>query len=148
MEGADGNQNNNNGNNYNYGNSYQNNGGVDMYRQYYIGPYCSPKDGQSIFMGAFYDAGCTASAGTGVYEAFNYGYPLPYESEPIVALNDCISCLQVDQDANNNNNNNNQNNNQNNNGQNYNYNNNGQNNNNQNQEMEVAEICQQSYEQA
>merc|ERR1712194_574796 len=41
---------------------------------------------------------------------------------------------------------------QNNNGQNYNYNNNynnnGQNNQNQNQEVEVAEICQQSYEQA
>jgi len=152
MEGGDGQQN-NNGNNYNYGNSYQNNDGVDMYRQYYIGPYCSPKDGKSIFMGAFYDAGCTASAGTGVYEAFNYGYPLPYESEPIVALNDCISCLQVDEDENQNQNNNGQNNDgQNNNGQNYNYNNNynnnGQNNQNQNQEAEVAEICQQSYEQA
>jgi hypothetical protein len=157
MEGADGNNNNNNGNNgnnYNYGNNNYNNNGVDMYRQYYIGPYCSPKDGKSIFLGTFYDAGCTASAGNGVYEAFNYGYPLPYESESIVALNDCISCLQVDQNENENQNQNNNNNN-NNNGQNYNYNNNGQNynnngqnNQNQNQEMEVAEICQQSYEQA
>merc|ERR1711865_708020 len=103
MEGGNDNNNNNNGN-YN---SNSNGGGVDMYRQYWIGPVCSPSDGQSICLAAFYDAGCTSYAGTGVYEAFNYGYALPYESEPIVALNDCISCLQVDQDNNNNNNNNN-----------------------------------------
>ena len=105
MEGGNDNNNNNNGN-YN-GNYNSNGGGVDMYRQYWIGPVCSPSDGQSIYLAAFYDAGCTSYAGTGVYEAFNYGYALPYESEPIVALNDCISCLQVDQDNNNNNNNNN-----------------------------------------
>jgi len=137
MEGANG-QNNNNGGNYNYGNN--NNNGVDMYRQYYIGARCA-RDGKSINMAAFYDAGCTAYAGTGVYEAFNYGYPLPYENESIVALNDCISCLQVDENAN-------QNNGQNNGNYNYNYNNNNNGQNNQNQEMEVAEICQQSYEQA
>ena len=116
MEGGNDNNNNNNGNyNGNY-NSNSNGGGVDMYRQYWIGPVCSPSDGQSIYLAAFYDAGCTSYAGTGVYEAFNYGYALPYESEPIVALNDCISCLQVDQDNDNNNN----------------YNNNGDDNNNNN----------------
>ena len=113
MEGADGNDQNNGNGNYNYGQN-QNSGGVDMYRTYYIGPMCSPKDGKSIFFAAFYDGGCTSYAGTGVYEAFNYGYPLPYETEPVVALNDCISCLQVDDDNNNNNNNYNNNNNNNN----------------------------------
>jgi len=148
LEGADGNNNNNNNNggNYNYGNNYNsNNNGVDMYRQYYVGAMCSPRDGKSILLATFYDAGCSSYAGSGIYEAFNYGASLPYENESIVRVNDCISCLQVDQDNDNNNNNNN-NNNQNNNNQNYNYNNN--NNYNQNQEMEVAEICQQSYEQA
>lgn len=138
MEGADEN-NNNNGNQY-YGNNNNNNNGVDMYRQYYVGPMCSPRDGKSIFLAAFNDPGCVSYAGTGIYEAFNYGYPLPYENEPMIALNDCISCLQVDQEQNQN-----QNNNGNNNGQNYNYNGNYGN---QNQEMEVAEICNQSYEQA
>ena len=137
MEGADGQ---NNGNNYNYGGN-NNYNGVDMYRQYWVGAYCSPKDGKSIYLGTFYDAGCTASAGKGVYEAFNYGYSLPYESTPIIAHGECISCLQVDENAN-------QNQNQNNNGQNYNYNYNNNGQNNQNQEMEVAEICQQTYEMA
>jgi len=148
MEGADGNDNNNNNGNYN--NAQTNNyNGIDMYRQYYIGPMCSPKDGKSIFIAAFYDAGCTSYAGTGVYEAFNYGYPLPYENEPIVALNDCISCLQADDENNNDNNNGNNNYNYDNyNNNNNNNNNNNYNNYNQNQDMEVAEICQQSYEQA
>jgi len=130
MEGADGDNNNNNNGNGNYGQQNQNQNGVDMYRQYYIGLLCSPSDGQSINIAAFYDAGCTNYAGTGVYEAFHYGYPLPYENEPIVTKNDCISCLQVDQDNDDNNNNNNNNN----------YNN--------NQDMEVSELCQQSYEMA
>ena len=111
MEGGNDNdnQNGNNGN-YNYGNQNSNsNSGVDLYRSYWLGPMCSPKDGKSIFLAAFYDAGCTSYAGTGVYEAFNYGYSLPFESEPIVTLNDCISCLVVDEDNNNNNNNNNNN---------------------------------------
>lgn len=124
MEGADGN---NNGNNQNRNYNQQSSGGVDMYRQYWIGPMCSPSDGKSIYMAAFFDAGCTSHAGTGVYEAFHYGYPLPYENEPIVALDDCLSCLQVDEDQNNNGNNNN---------------------NNQNQNMEVAQICEESYEKA
>jgi len=140
MEGADGNDNNNNNGNYNYGSNNGNYNGVDMYRPYYLGPTCSTKDGKSIFISAFYDAGCTSAAGSGIYEAFNYGRSLPYESVPVVALNDCISCLQVDEDANNNNNNNNN--------YNYNNNNNNNNNNNYNQDLEVAEICQQSYEMA
>ena len=129
MEGADGNDNNNG--NGNYYNQNQNNNGIDMYRAYWVGPICSQKDGKSIHMSAFYDAGCTAPAPSGTYEAFHYGAALPFESEPIVTLNDCISCLKVDQDANNNNNNNN-----------------GNNNNNQNQNMEVLELCEQSYEMA
>jgi len=149
LEGGDqdNNNNNNNNGNYNYNNnqnSYSSNSGVDMYRQYYIGPRCSPSDGKSIFMAAFNDAGCTSYAGSGVYEAFNYGYALPYESEPIVALNDCISCLQVDEDNDNNNNNNNNNGDNNNN----NGNNNNNNYNNQNYDMEASEFCQQSYEEA
>ncbi|MGK3747382.1 MAG: hypothetical protein ACI90V_014246 [Bacillariaceae sp.] len=109
MEGGNDNDNQNGNGNYNYGNqnSNSNSGGVDLYRSYWLGPMCSPKDGKSIFLAAFYDAGCTSYAGTGVYEAFNYGYSLPFESEPIVTLNDCISCLVVDEDNNNNNNNNN-----------------------------------------
>merc|ERR1712032_594275 len=67
-------------------------------------------------------------AGSGVYEAFHYGYPLPYENESIVTLDDCISCLQVDENNNNNNH--------------------GNNNQNQNQDMEIIELCQQSYEMA
>jgi len=132
MEGADGN-NQNNGNNYYASNSNSN--GIDMYRNYYIGPMCA-RDGKSIYLAAYYDAGCTSYAGSGVYEAFHYGYPLPYEKESIVKVNDCISCLQVDQEAEQN---------QNQNGQNYNYN---YGYGNQNQNQEVAEICQQSYEMA
>mmetsp|Transcript_49993 Transcript_49993/g.53967 ORF Transcript_49993/g.53967 Transcript_49993/m.53967 type:complete len:425 (-) Transcript_49993:165-1439(-) len=128
MEGADGNDNNNNNGNYNYGQQTQTEG-VNMYLSYYVGPLCSPDDGKSIFLAAFFDAGCTSYAGTGVYEAFHYGYPLPYENEPIVTLDDCISCLQVDQDNDDNNNNNN-------------------NNYNNNQDQEVSELCQQSYEMA
>jgi hypothetical protein len=125
MEGANGNNNNNNNNqNRNYNNN--NNGGIDMYRNYWIGPMCSEKDGKSINMKVFYDAGCSSPAPTGVYEAFHYNAALPFESSSIVTVGDCVSCLKVDQNANNNNNNNN--------------------NNNQNQE--VAEICQQSYESA
>jgi len=145
IEGADGNDN-NNGNNYNYGQSNVVNG-IDMYRQYYVGPRCSPKDGKSIYLAAFYDAGCTSYAGSGVYEAFNYGYPLPYENEPMIAKNDCISCLQVDEDENENQNNNG-NNNDGNNNYNYNYDGNNDGNNNYNQDQEVAEICQQAYESA
>lgn len=100
MENKNGNNNNNNNNgNYNY--NANSNGGIDMYRQYWIGPYCA-SDGKSIHMGTFFDAGCSSKTQTGVYEAFHYGYPLPFESKPIVTLNDCISCLKVDNNNNNN----------------------------------------------
>jgi len=122
MEGND--ANNGNGNQY-YGNN--NNNGVDMYKQYYVGATC--KDGKNIYLSAFNDPGCVSPAGSGVYEAFNYGYPLPYEKEPIIPTNECISCLQVDENANQNNGN-------------YNY------NGNYGQEQEVAEICQQSYQES
>jgi hypothetical protein len=118
MEGANGNNNNNNNNqNRNYN---QNSGGIDMYRNYWIGPMCSEKDGKSIHMRVFYDAGCSSPAPTGVYEAFHYNAELPFESTSIVTVGDCVSCVKVDQNANNNNNNNNN--------------------------QEVAEICAQSYE--
>jgi len=136
LEGADGN-NNNNGN-YNYGNN--DNNGVDMYRQYYVGPSCSASDGMSINMAVFMDAGCSTKAASGTYEAFNYGRSLPFESESIIEKNECISCEKVDEDQNQNNQNgNNQNgNNQNGNNQNYNY----------NYDREVSELCEQSYEMA
>jgi hypothetical protein len=127
MEGGNNNNNNNNNNNQNY-NQNQNSGGIDMYRSYWIGPMCSEKDGKSIHMRVFYDAGCTSPAPTGVYEAFHYNSPLPYESSSIVTVGDCVSCIKVDRNANQNNNNNN--------------------NNNQNQNQELAEICEQSYESA
>lgn len=128
MEGGNGNNNNNNNqNNGNYNYQNNNNNGIDMYRQYWIGPHCSEKDGKSIYMKVFYDAGCTSVAPTGTYEAFHYSAALPFETESIVTLNDCISCLKADENQNNNNNNNN---------------------NNQNQQVEANELCQQSYEMA
>ena len=56
------------------------------------------------------DAGCTSLAKTGTFKALTYGQELPYETKPMIT-SECVSCLQVDQNANNNNNNNNQNNN-------------------------------------
>jgi hypothetical protein len=136
MEGADGdNNNNNNGNNYYY-NSGANDNGVDMYRQYYIGPSCSEKDGMSINLSVFLDAGCSSKASSGVYEAFNYGKSLPYESQSIVSHDECLSCIQADDENDNNNGNNNNNN----------YNNNNNNNNYQNQDVELSELCDESYQ--
>ena len=137
LEGADGN-NNNNGGNYQYGSSSSSNNGVDMYRQYWVGPSCAD-DGKTINMAVFMDAGCSTKAGSGVYEAFNYGNSLPYSSEAIVKTNECISCERVDEDQNQNNGNNQ---NQNGNGQNQNYNGNY----NYNQNYEINELCQQTYE--
>lgn len=124
MPNQNGNQ---NGNNYQYGDA---NG---FYGQYYIGPYCSRKDGKSIHLGVFYDQGCVNHADVAVYANKNYGVELPYSKESMVTTNDCMSCLQQDQNQNqNNNNNNNQN----------------QNNNNNNQNYEITELCQQSYQSA
>ena len=100
-------------------------GGNNGYQQYYVGPRCAA-DGKSIFLAAFKDAGCVSYAGSGIYEKFNYGASLPYEKESIIAKNECISCLQVDENNNNNYNGNNYNNNY----------------------GEVSEICQQTYQAA
>jgi hypothetical protein len=85
----------NNGGNYNYGGN--NDDGVNMYQQYYVGPTCS--NGFDINLATFYDSGCSKKTKSGVYEAFNYGVSLPFEKQAMVS-NDCIACLYVDQDAN------------------------------------------------
>jgi len=122
---------NNNNNNGNGNNQYYNgNGnGDNYYGELFIGPYCA-NDGKSIHLGVFYDQTCTAKAKTSFYASRNYGEALPFSSEPIVNTKECMSCQEVDQDANNNDNNNNG------------------NNNNNNQNYEVSELCAQSYEQA
>ena len=129
MEAGNNNNNNNNNNNYNYGNNNNyNNNNVNIYQQYYVGPTCS--DGFDINLAVFTDNGCSTKAKGNVYEALNYGNSLPFEKESMVT-NDCISCLQVDENQNNNQNDNNNN-----------------NNNNQNQDYDILELCEQSYQDA
>jgi len=123
--------NNNNNNNNNQNGNYNNYDANGFYGQYYVGAYCSPKDGKSIHLGVFYDQGCVNRADHSVWATYNYGQTLPFSSEAIIS-HECISCKQVDE----NNNNNNQN--QNNNG----------NNNYYNQDYEITELCEQSIEQA
>lgn len=127
MENQNGNNNNNNNNNNGQNGNY-NNG--NWYGSYYIGPYCSESDGYSIHLGVFYDEGCSARADSSAYADRHYGVELPYSSQPIIE-DECISCMQVDEDNNNNNNNQNNNNN-------YNY----------YQELEVNELCEAVYEPA
>lgn len=91
---------------------------------YYVGPYCSPKDGKSIHMGVFTDMACTARGDDSVYASQNYGQELPFISTSIVG-HECITCKQEDENNNNNNNNNNQ-----------------------NENFEAKEVCQQTYEMA
>jgi hypothetical protein len=100
MEG--GNDNNDNNQNYNYNGN--NNNGVDPYQTYYMGAYCSARDGQSIYLGVFLDSGCSTRAGNDkdVYAAKMYGAELPYADTPIVS-SECISCVSNDNDNNNNN---------------------------------------------
>lgn len=76
---------------------------------YYIGPVCG-NSGTAVYMGVFKDITCSIAGGSGVYEKYNYGSSLPYSSKSIVD-NDCISCKEVDENANNNYYNNNNNNN-------------------------------------
>ena len=90
-------ENNNNNGNGNYYQQNNNNGNVNMNWQYYVGMACSESDGKSINLAVYTDAGCSQKAGSGIYEALNYGNSLPFENEPIVSLNDCISCQQVDE---------------------------------------------------
>jgi hypothetical protein len=98
-----GGNNNKNQNNYYYGDNAN-----YYYGQYYVGPYCP--DGKSIYMGLFYDQGCSAKADVSQYAA-RMGTELPYSSKSIVQENDCIACQTVAEENGDNNNNNNNNNN-------------------------------------
>lgn len=61
---------------------------------YYVGPYCSPADGYSIYLGVFTDADCTAATNVNIFDTVN-GYKLLCTSTSIVN-SDCYSCLQAD----------------------------------------------------
>ena len=86
-EGGNNNNNNNNNNYYNGGN------GDYYYGSYYIGPHCP--DGKHIYLGLFYDQGCSAQADVTQYAARNYGQELPYSKTSLVTPNDCIACKEV-----------------------------------------------------
>lgn len=73
-----------------------NNNGV----AYYIGPYCSAKDGHSIHLGIFTDAYCNALTDPTIYKTIN-GVDLPFASTSLVN-SDCHSCLKVNDNNNNN----------------------------------------------
>uniref|UniRef100_A0A7S4JT59 Uncharacterized protein n=1 Tax=Odontella aurita TaxID=265563 RepID=A0A7S4JT59_9STRA len=92
----------------------------------FIGPYCA--DGSDIYLGVFDDAGCVNHAEDGVstFEKYNYR-ELPYARESLVG-DECVSCEQVDEDANDDNNNGN--------------------NNNNNGDVEILEMCERMYEQS
>jgi hypothetical protein len=72
-------------------NNNNNNGNAEAY---YIGAYCSPKDGKSIHMAVFTDAGCLTKGDATVFSA-NYGSELPYASTSMVS-SECISCQEVE----------------------------------------------------
>jgi hypothetical protein len=97
LEDNGNNNNNNNNGNYNYNNN-NGNGNNAWYGSYYVGPYCSEKDGYSIHLGVFYDQGCSAHADNSVWADRNYGQELPFSSSPIVE-DECLSCMQVDNDS-------------------------------------------------
>ena len=82
---------------------------------YYVGPYCAA-DGESVYLGVFYDEGCSVSAGDGAYATMNYAQ-LPYSASskdgPMVPLDTCMYCTQRQQNGGGNNNNNNRDNNNN-----------------------------------
>jgi hypothetical protein len=77
-----------------------NNNGV----AYYIGPYCSPKDGHSIHLGIFTDAYCNAEGDISAFYNIN-GYELPFATASMVG-SECLDCLAANNNNNNNNNNN------------------------------------------
>ena len=131
MQNQNGNNNGNNGNQYNYYNQGNNNA-QQYYGNYFVGPYCSPKDHKSIHLGVFYDEACSAMADVSVYGQKNYGATLPFSKTSMVSSG-CISCLD---EQNNNNGNNNNGNNQ----------NNGNNGNNQYYYGNPKEMCTQMYE--
>lgn len=57
---------------------------------YYIGAYCSPKDGKSIHMAVFTDDGCITKGDATIFSA-NYYMELPYTSTSMVS-SECIAC--------------------------------------------------------
>lgn len=68
-------------------------GGVN----YYVGPKCSA-NGERILLSVFSDEFCTSEAGASVYTQFSNGVSLPYSKTSIISEN-CISCKQVDENA-------------------------------------------------
>jgi hypothetical protein len=66
-------------------------------RSYYVGPYCSDRDGASIYVGVFSDL-CVTPADVSAYRSAHYGADLPFSSIPMVQGRTCISC-QDDDDA-------------------------------------------------
>jgi hypothetical protein len=66
--------------------------------RYYAGPYCSDRDGASIYMGVFSDL-CVTPADVSAYRSAHYGADLPFSSIPMVQGRPCISCQDDDADA-------------------------------------------------
>lgn len=73
-----------------------NNGAV-----YYTGPYCSPSDGRSIYLGVFTDLYCSAITDHSVFATIN-GFELPFHSTSLVS-GECHSCLKQNDNNNGNN---------------------------------------------
>jgi hypothetical protein len=74
---------------------------------YYTGPYCSPRDEKSIFLGVFTDLYCSAITDPNVFSTIT-GFELPFSSKSLVSSK-CHSCAKAsNNNANNNNNGNNQ----------------------------------------
>ena len=88
---------------------------------YYVGAYCA--NGYKINLAVFSDETCSTKVSSNKYSNANYGSSLPYTSESIVGKG-CIACKEVDenadedQDAD------------------------------EEENVEIAEICENSYEQA
>jgi hypothetical protein len=59
---------------------------------YYVGPYCSPVDQTSIYLGVFTDPYCNIATDVNVFSTIN-GYEIPYTSTSLVN-SECHSCLQ------------------------------------------------------
>jgi hypothetical protein len=115
--------NNNNNNNQNY--QYQDANGNYYYNQAFVGPYCA-SDGKSIHLGVFYDEFCSVRGEDTIYADMNYGNTLPFSSgDKSLVEGTCVSCKEVDQNANNNNNNNN---------------------NNQQEEANIIQMCEEMYD--
>jgi hypothetical protein len=60
---------------------------------YYVGPYCSPVDQTSIFLGVFTDPSCDLLTDVNVFSTIN-GYELPFASTSLVNT-ECLSCLSA-----------------------------------------------------